>query len=52
MKFLKYENIFILMEKMGKQYSQTPLKSPTIFSQYCVGIGEEGMFVAVTWYKL
>ena len=25
---LKYENIFILMEKMGQQYSQTPLKSP------------------------
>ena len=25
---LKYENIFILMEKMGKQYSQTPLKTP------------------------
>ena len=39
---LKYENIFILMEKMGKQYSQTPLKSPTMFRNYCVGVGEEG----------
>ena len=39
---LKYENIFILMEIMGKQYSQTPLKSPTMFSKYCVGDGEEG----------
>ena len=39
---LKYENIFILMEKMGKQYSQTPLKSPTMFRKYCVGAGEEG----------
>ena len=38
----KYENIFILMEKMGKQYSQTPLKSPTMFRKYCVGVGEEG----------
>ena len=24
---LKYETVFILMEKIGKQYSQTPLKS-------------------------
>ena len=39
---LKYENIFILMEKMGKQYSQTPLKSPTMFRKYCVRVGEEG----------
>ena len=39
---LKYENIFILMEKMGKQYSQTPLKSPTMFRKYFVGVGEEG----------
>ena len=39
---LKYENIFILMEKMGKQYSQTPLKSPTMFRKNCVGVGEEG----------
>ena len=39
---LKYETIFILMEKMGKQYSQTPLKSPTVFRKYCVGVGEEG----------
>ena len=39
---LKYENIFILMEKMGKQYSQTPLKSPTMFKKYCVRTGEEG----------
>ena len=42
---LKYENIFILMEKMGKQYrsySQSPLKSPTMFRKYCVGFGEEG----------
>ena len=39
---LKYDNIFILMEKMGKQYSQTPLKSPTMFRKYCVGVGEEG----------
>ena len=39
---LKYENIFILMEKMGKQYSQTPLKSPTMFRKYCVGVVEEG----------
>ena len=38
----KYENIFILMEKVGKQYSQTPLKSPTMFRKYCVGVGEEG----------
>ena len=29
---------FILMEKMGKQYSQ----SPTMFRKYCVGVGEEG----------
>ena len=36
-----YENIFILMEKMGKQYSQTALKSPTMFRKYCVGVGEE-----------
>ena len=28
----------ILMEKMGKQYSQTP----TMFRKYCVGVGEEG----------
>ena len=39
---LKCENIFILMEKMGKQYSQPPLKSPTMFRKYCVGVGEEG----------
>ena len=39
---LKYENIFILMEKMGKQYSQTSLISPTMFRKYCVGVGEEG----------
>ena len=31
------------MEKMGKQYSQTPLKSPTMFRKYCVGVGEEGV---------
>ena len=30
------------MEKMGKQYSQTPLKSPTMFRKNCVGVGEEG----------
>ena len=30
------------MEKMGKQYSQTALKSPTMFRKYCVGVGEEG----------
>ena len=30
------------MERMGKQYSQTPLKSPTMFRKYCVGVGEEG----------
>ena len=35
---LKYENIFILLEKMGKQYSQTPLKSPTMFRKYCVAV--------------
>ena len=40
--FLEYENIFISMEKMGKQYSQTPLKSPTMFREYCVGVAEEG----------
>ena len=43
---LKYENVFILMEKMGKQYSQTPL-----FRKYCVGVGGEGIyfkFVTVT----
>ena len=39
---LKYENIFIWMEKIGKQYSQTPLKSPTMFRKFCVGVGEEG----------
>ena len=39
-----YENIFILIEKMGKQYSQTPLKTPTMFRKYCVGVGEEGGF--------
>ena len=39
---LKYENIFILMEKMGKQYSQTPLKSLTMLRKYCVGVGKEG----------
>ena len=39
---LEYENIFISMEKMGKQYSQTPLKSPTMFREYCVGVAEEG----------
>ena len=33
---------FILMEKMGKQFSRTPLKSPTMFRKYCVGVGEEG----------
>ena len=38
----KYENILILMEKMGKQYSQTPLKCPAMFRKYCVGVGEEG----------
>ena len=27
---------------MGKQYSQTPLKSSTMFRKYCVGVGEEG----------
>ena len=26
----------------GKQYSQTPLKPPTMFRKYCVGVGEEG----------
>ena len=35
---LKYEKKNILMEKMGKQYSQTP----TMFRKYCVGVGEEG----------
>ena len=39
---LKYEIIFILMEKMRKQYSQTPLKYPTMFRKYCVGVCEEG----------
>ena len=39
---LKYKNIFILMEKMGEQYSQTPLKFTTMFRKYCVGVGEEG----------
>ena len=39
---LKYDNIFNLMGKMGKQYSQTSLKSPTMFRKYCVGVGEEG----------
>ena len=34
---LKYEEKK-LMEKMGKQYSQTP----TMFRRYCVGVGEEG----------
>ena len=39
---LKYEEKkIILMEKMGKQYSQTPLKSQTMFRKYCVGVGEE-----------
>ena len=28
---LKYENIFILKEKMGKQYSQTLWSPPTMF---------------------
>ena len=41
-KILKYENIFILIEKMGKRYSQTPLKPTTMFRKYCVGVGEEG----------
>ena len=38
---LKYENIFILIEKMGKQYGQTPLKSQRMFRKFCVGVGEE-----------
>ena len=38
----KYENIFILMEKMGKQYNQTPLKSEKVFRNYYVGVGGEG----------
>ena len=33
---------FTLMGKMGKPYSQTPLKSPTMFRKYCVGFREEG----------
>ena len=47
---LKYDNIFNLMGKMVKQYSQTPLKSPTMFRKYCVGVGEEGdlSFITVT----
>ena len=39
---LKYENIFILMEKMGKNIAKTPLKSITMFRKYCEGVGEEG----------
>ena len=39
---LKYEKNNILMEKMGKQYNQTPLISPTMFRKYCVWVGEEG----------
>ena len=39
---LKYEKKNIIIEKVGKQYSQTPLKSPTMFRKYCVGVGEEG----------
>ena len=39
---LKYDIILILMEKMGKQYSQTPFKSQTMFRKYCVGVEEEG----------
>ena len=42
MKFLNMKIFFILMEMMGKQYSQTPLKSPTMLRKYCVGVGEEG----------
>ena len=39
---LKYENIFILMKKMGKHCSQTAFISPTMFRKYCEGVGEEG----------
>ena len=39
---LKYKHIFILMQKMGKQCSQTALISPTMFVKYCEGVGEEG----------
>ena len=49
---LKYENIFILIEKMGKQYSQTPLKSPTMFRKYCVGGGEEGNLIQTCIFGL
>ena len=34
----KYEKKNILMEKMGKQYSQTP----KMIRKYCVGVGEKG----------
>ena len=51
---LEYEKSFILMEKMGKQYSQTPLKSPTIVENIlCRGWGRVGFkFAMVTGYKL
>ena len=42
---LNYEKKNILMEKMGKQYSQTP----TMFRKYCVGNGEEGV-LSLLWY--
>ena len=35
--------MFYFDGEMGKQYSQTPLKSPTMFRKYCVGVGEEGI---------
>ena len=42
LEILKYEKKNILMEKIGKQYSQTPLKSPTMLRKYWLGVGEEG----------
>ena len=46
---LKYENVFILIEKMGQNnILAKPLwNPPTIFRKYCVGVGEEGIKVVV-----
>ena len=46
---LKYKNVFILIEKMGKQYSITPLKSPNnVYNILCMGWGRGFNFVTVT----
>ena len=40
---LKYENVFILMEKLENNIAKPLWNPPTMFRKYRVGVGEEGI---------